>query len=52
MAIAEYLGGTVEGDPKATVSEFAKIEEATPGSLSFLSKPKYEHYLYTTKATL
>jgi len=52
LAIAEYLGGTVEGDPKATVSEFAKIEEATPGSLSFLSNPKYEHYLYTTKATV
>ncbi|WP_374948557.1 UDP-3-O-(3-hydroxymyristoyl)glucosamine N-acyltransferase [Mucilaginibacter sp.] len=48
--IALMLKGTVEGDPLAAVSGLAKIEEAGPGSLSFLANPKYEHYLYTTNA--
>jgi UDP-3-O-[3-hydroxymyristoyl] glucosamine N-acyltransferase len=33
------------------VNRLAKIEEGTPGSLSFLSNSKYEHFLYTTGAT-
>lgn len=48
--IARLLGGTVEGDPGASVANFAKIEEATAGDLSFLANPKYNHYLYTTGA--
>lgn len=50
--IATYLGGDVEGDPSARVAEFAKIEEGVAGNLSFLSNPKYEHYLYTTGASV
>ncbi|MGP1362708.1 MAG: UDP-3-O-(3-hydroxymyristoyl)glucosamine N-acyltransferase [Bacteroides sp.] len=50
--IADYLGGDVEGDPTTRVSEFAKIEEGTTGNLSFLSNPKYEHYLYTTESSI
>lgn len=50
--IAQLLGGTVEGDPTAAVSGLAKIEEAKPGSLSFLANPKYEQYLYTTNASI
>lgn len=50
--IAEFLGGTVEGDPKAEVSEFAKIEEGRPGALSFLANPKYENYVYQTASTI
>lgn len=46
------LQGTVEGDPRATVSQVAKIEEATAGSLSFIANPKYEQYLYTTDASI
>jgi len=34
------------------VEQLAKIEDATAGSLSFLSNPKYEQYLYTTKASI
>lgn len=34
------------------VEQLAKIEEASAGSLSFLSNPKYEQYLYTTKASV
>ncbi|PIE83952.1 MAG: UDP-3-O-(3-hydroxymyristoyl)glucosamine N-acyltransferase [Bacteroidia bacterium] len=50
--IAEFLEGKVEGDPETTVSEFAKIEEGKPGALSFLSNPKYEHFLYTTESSI
>ena len=50
--IAGFLQGDIVGDPKATVSELSKIEEGHPGSLAFLSNPKYEHYIYQTKATI
>lgn len=48
--LAALLGGTVEGNADVKVSDYAKIEEGRPGTLSFLSNPKYEHYLYGTKA--
>ena len=50
--IAALLGGTVEGDPETRVNSFSKIEEGGPGSLTFLSNPKYEHYIYDTEASL
>ncbi|WP_462267539.1 UDP-3-O-(3-hydroxymyristoyl)glucosamine N-acyltransferase [Mucilaginibacter sp.] len=50
--ISLMLNGTVEGDTAAVISHLAKIEEARPGCLSFLSNPKYEHYLYTTQASV
>ena len=50
--IAFILNGTVEGDPLVAVDRLAKIEEATPGSLTFLANPKYEQYLYTTNASI
>lgn len=50
--IAEFLGGTVEGNPQASVVTFAKIEEGQPGALSFLANPKYAHYLYETRSTI
>lgn len=49
--IAAYLGGTVEGNEEAIVSQFGKIEDAAPGNLTFLANPKYEQYIYETKAT-
>ncbi len=50
--IAEFVGGHVEGNENAAVHTFAKIEEGTPGALSFLSNPKYTHYLYETKSSI
>lgn len=50
--IAGFTGGTVDGDPNAAVSSFAKIEEGTEGSLSFLANPQYESYIYETKSTI
>ncbi len=50
--IAQFIEGRVEGDENATVNTFAKIEEGTPGAISFLSNPKYEHYLYNTSSSI
>jgi UDP-3-O-[3-hydroxymyristoyl] glucosamine N-acyltransferase len=50
--ISLMLNGTIEGDPQATISKLAKIEEATDGALSFLANPKYEQFLYSTQATV
>lgn len=50
--IAKMINGTVEGNSAATVSSFAKIEEAKEGQLSFLANPKYEDHLYTSKASI
>lgn len=50
--IAEYLGGVVEGRPEEEVYDFAKIEDGGTGKLSFLSNPKYEHFIYTTKSSV
>lgn len=51
-AIAEFLKGEVEGNPKVEVNNIAKIEEGEPGTLAFLANPKYNHYLYETKASI
>ena len=50
--IAEHLGGEIVGDPEAKVSSVARIESGKPGTLCFLANPKYEHYLYTCKASI
>ena len=50
--IAELLEGEVEGNPEATVSDMSKIEEGRPGTITFLANPKYEEFIYTTKATI
>lgn len=50
--IAEYLGGEIEGNPDVEVSDFAKIEEGKPGTLSFLANPKYTSYIYESKADI
>lgn len=50
--LAQYLGGTIEGDENAKATRFAKIEHAKPGSLCFFANPKYEEYVYTNQASL
>jgi UDP-3-O-[3-hydroxymyristoyl] glucosamine N-acyltransferase len=50
--IAGFLKGEIEGNPEIKVNTIAKIEEGTPGALSFLANPKYEHYIYTTKSSI
>jgi len=50
--IALLINGKIEGNPDAVVGSFGKIEEAGEGQLSFLANPKYEDYIYTTKASV
>ncbi|HCW06461.1 MAG TPA: UDP-3-O-(3-hydroxymyristoyl)glucosamine N-acyltransferase, partial [Cytophagales bacterium] len=49
--IAGMLGGEVRGDGNQKINMLAKIQDARPGQISFLSNPKYEQYIYTTQAT-
>jgi UDP-3-O-[3-hydroxymyristoyl] glucosamine N-acyltransferase len=48
--IATLIQGNIEGNAQALVGGFNKIEEAGPHDLAFLANPKYEDFLYTTKA--
>lgn len=50
--IADFLQGEVEGNPDVKVNNFAKIEEGKPKTLTFLSNPKYTHYIYDTQADI
>ncbi len=50
--IAQFLQGTIEGDENATVNTFAKIEEGKQGAISFLSNPKYTHFIYDTQSSI
>lgn len=50
--IAQMLEGRVEGNENAVVCKLCKIEEGEKGGLSFLANPKYNHYLYSTKASI
>lgn len=50
--IAGILEGDVVGNPDVEVSKLSKIEEGIEGSLTFLSNPKYKHYIYSTNASI
>ena len=50
--IASFINGEVIGNENAEVYAFAKIEEGTPGALSFLANPKYTDYIYTTQSSV
>lgn len=50
--IASFLGGEVIGDLDAKVNNVSKIEEGKPGTLSFLSNPKYEPFIYETQSSV
>lgn len=49
--IASVVKGRIEGDGDRVITGFAKIEEATEGTITFLANPKYAEYIYDTKAS-
>jgi len=49
--IAGMLQGEIQGDKSEKVNMLAKIQDARKGQISFLSNPKYENYIYSTKAS-
>lgn len=50
--IADILGGTVEGNPEVKITSFARIENGKPGTICFFANPKYEQYVYSSKADI
>ncbi|MDR1517056.1 MAG: UDP-3-O-(3-hydroxymyristoyl)glucosamine N-acyltransferase [Dysgonamonadaceae bacterium] len=50
--IAGFLKGEIIGDPNVEVSDFAKIEEGKPATITFLANPKYTHFIYETKSDI
>jgi len=50
--IALMIQGKIEGDTAVSVNQFGKIESAQAGEISFLANPKYEDFLYTSKASI
>ncbi len=50
--IAGILNGKIEGNADAKVSNFSKIEEGKPGTLTFLANLKYSNFIYNTQATI
>jgi UDP-3-O-[3-hydroxymyristoyl] glucosamine N-acyltransferase len=49
--IASWIKGEIIGDPETKVVTLSKIEEGEMGSLSFLSNPIYNHFIYETEAS-
>ena len=49
--IANLVNGRIEGNKKLYLSHPSNIDRATSGSITFLSNPKYESHIYTTKAS-
>lgn len=49
--IAAILSGTIEGDKSIKINTISSIEDGKEGSISFLSNPKYEQFIYTTRAS-
>lgn len=50
--IADMVGGTIEGNGNVSVWTVAKIEEGTPGAISFLANPKYTHHIYDSESSV
>ena len=50
--IAGLLGGEVAGNPGAEVNTVSSLEGGHPGSLTYLTNPKYEKYVYETRASI
>lgn len=50
--ISEFLNGELIGNPDVSVSNFSKIEEGQPGTITFLGNPKYTAHIYETTADI
>ena len=49
--LAEWLNGTIIGPANVEIRMPAKIEEADPGTITFLANPKYARHLSSTRAS-
>ena len=51
VEIASLLHGQIVGNDNIIIDNLGTLEDATEGSISFLSNLKYENLIYTTKAS-
>ena len=51
QAIADRLGCQLAGDGSIDIHRITGLEEAGPGDLTFLSNPKYQSRLRSTRAS-
>src|SRR5438093_1498597 len=49
--LADFLGAELRGDPCLEIHTLATLQEAGPGSLSFLVNPSYRKFLAETEAS-
>lgn len=49
--LAQWLGAELRGDPDLLIERASRIDEAEPGSVSFIANPKYRSYARTTRAS-
>ena len=49
--LAVRFGLELRGDPTLEVNSVATLQDARPGTLSFLANPKYRKFLASTGAT-
>ncbi|MDL2242789.1 UDP-3-O-(3-hydroxymyristoyl)glucosamine N-acyltransferase [Bacteroidales bacterium OttesenSCG-928-K03] len=50
--IAPLINGDIIGDHEVKITGFSKIEDSTPGTLTFLSSEEYSKYLDDSKASI
>ncbi len=51
QVLAELVGGTLAGDPGVEIDHVAPIDQAGPGSITFVANPKYLSKLQDCQAT-
>ena len=49
--LAKLLNGIIIGEENIKLSNLSRIEESNKGDLSFISNPKYQKFIYSTKAS-
>jgi len=49
--LANLLNGRIIGDQNIKISKLSRIEDSIIGDLSFISNPKYQKFIYSTKAS-
>jgi UDP-3-O-[3-hydroxymyristoyl] glucosamine N-acyltransferase len=49
--LAQFVGGSVRGDPNIKIRSAATLSKASEGEISFLANVRYEKQLETTKAS-
>jgi UDP-3-O-[3-hydroxymyristoyl] glucosamine N-acyltransferase len=49
--LASRLGGAVYGDRDCLIRDVAAIQQASPGTVTFLANPRYRKYLASTSAS-